>query len=211
VTRIGEPQNARSRRTRAALLDGARRLLEDEGSGALTMERVAAEAGVSRRSAYLHVASRGELLLALLEHTDATEGLAESLRPVAEAASVPARIDAWARHVASYHRRILPVVRAVDAARRADPDLQVVWDTAMQRWSGGCRAVAEEAEAAVRWPSRGTRAPQPTCCGRSWGSSCSRTSSSTAAGRSSCTPSGWRCWRAGRCCETAPPTDRPPR
>ena len=148
MTRIGEPQNARSRRTRAALLDGARRLLEDEGSGALTMERVAAEAGVSRRSAYLHVASRGELLLALLEHTDATEGLSESLRPVAEAASVPARIDAWARHVASYHRRILPVVRAVDAARRADPDLQVVWDTAMQRWSGGCRAVAEEAEAA---------------------------------------------------------------
>jgi AcrR family transcriptional regulator len=148
VARIGEPQNARSRRTRTALLDGARRLLEDEGSGALTMERVAAEAGVSRRSAYLHVASRGELLLALLEHTDATEGLAESLRPVAEAVSVPARIDAWARHVASYHRRILPVVRAVDAARRADPDLQVVWDTAMQRWAGGCHAVAEEAEAA---------------------------------------------------------------
>ena len=148
MARIGEPQNARSRRTRTALLDGARRLLEDEGSGALTMERVAAEAGVSRRSAYLHVASRGELLLALLEHTDATEGLAESLRPVAEAVSVPARIDAWARHVASYHRRILPVVRAVDAARRADPDLQVVWDTAMQRWSAGCHAVAEEAEAA---------------------------------------------------------------
>ena len=147
MPRIAEPQNARSRRTRTALLDGARRLLEEEGPGALTMERVAAEAGVSRRSAYLHVASRGELLLALLEHLDATEGLEESLRPVTEAASLPARLDAWARHVASYHRRVLPVVRAVDAARRTDPDVQAVWDTAMERWAAGCRAVAEEAEA----------------------------------------------------------------
>ena len=148
MTRIGQPQNARSRRTRTALLDGARRLLEEEGPGALTMDRVAAEAGVSRRSAYLHVASRGELLLALLDHVDDADGLAVSLRPIAEATSPGGKIDAWAGHVAGYHRRILPVVRAIDHARRVDPDVQAVWDAAMARWSGGCQELAEMFEAA---------------------------------------------------------------
>ncbi|HSO53579.1 MAG TPA: TetR family transcriptional regulator, partial [Actinomycetes bacterium] len=42
---IDRPQNARSRRTRAALLAAARSLLEEQGAEALTMAAVAERAG----------------------------------------------------------------------------------------------------------------------------------------------------------------------
>ena len=48
---ISDPANARSRRTKAALLDAARAVIEAEGFGALTMARVAGQAGVTRRAA----------------------------------------------------------------------------------------------------------------------------------------------------------------
>src|ERR671911_544403 len=79
------PSNARSRGTRAALLDATRALLEDEGSAALTMGAVAERAGVSRRAVYLHFASREQLLLALFHHVGQIEDLAGSLGPVYDA------------------------------------------------------------------------------------------------------------------------------
>ncbi len=49
MSQIHDPANARSRRTRAALLASARSLLEEEGFEALTMAAVAERAGVTRR------------------------------------------------------------------------------------------------------------------------------------------------------------------
>src|SRR6266508_6390719 len=65
---VEEPRNARSRRTRAALLDATRALLEEHGTEWLTMAAVAERAGVSRRAVYLHFASRAELLTELFGH-----------------------------------------------------------------------------------------------------------------------------------------------
>ena len=47
---IGEPQNARSRRTREALLEAARTLIEEDGFDVMTLEAVATRAGVSPRA-----------------------------------------------------------------------------------------------------------------------------------------------------------------
>src|SRR5204862_2950392 len=68
-------QNARSRRTRLALLASARTLVEQEGLSALTMASVAEHAGVTRRSVYLHFATRTELITALYEYVNETTGL----------------------------------------------------------------------------------------------------------------------------------------
>src|SRR5262249_7598513 len=54
---IPAPATARGRRTRTALLDAARAVIESKGFGALTMARVAEQAGVTRRAAYLHFPS----------------------------------------------------------------------------------------------------------------------------------------------------------
>jgi AcrR family transcriptional regulator len=82
---IEDPRNARSRRTRAALLAATRALLEEQGTEALTMAAVAERAGVSRRAVYLHFASRTELLTALFGYVSDQEGLAASLEQVWQA------------------------------------------------------------------------------------------------------------------------------
>jgi AcrR family transcriptional regulator len=119
---IADPANARSRRTRAALLDAARALIEADGFGALTMARVAAQAGVTRRAAYLHFPSRSDLVTALFDHLSGREGLADSLARVWAAPDARAALTEWAAHVARYHPRILAVDRAAAAAADTDPD-----------------------------------------------------------------------------------------
>jgi AcrR family transcriptional regulator len=147
VDRIDQPQNARSRRTRTALLDSALALARTEGAEAVTMERLAAEAGVSRRGAYLHFASRTDLFVALRAHVDEQFDLAASIRPMQEATGLGEMVDAWARHVATYHHQIMPLVRMIDLERRTDPDAQALHDESMEAWMAGCRAFAGAAAA----------------------------------------------------------------
>ena len=52
---------------RERFLDVTARLVESEGTSAVTMERVAAAAGLSKPVAYKHFSDRGDLLRALLE------------------------------------------------------------------------------------------------------------------------------------------------
>ena len=119
---ISDPANARSRRTRTALLDAARAVIETNGFGGLTMARVAEQAGVTRRAAYLHFPSRTDLVTALFDHVAAREGLADSLARVWSAPDARAALSEWAAHVARYHPRILAVDRASVAAADTDPD-----------------------------------------------------------------------------------------
>jgi AcrR family transcriptional regulator len=124
---IEDPRNARSRRTRAALLDATRSLLEERGAASLTMATVAERAGVSRRAVYLHFTSRAELLTALFHHVSEQEELAASLGPVWEAPDAAAALDEWACHLARFHPRILAVARAIQRVRRVDPDAEGHW------------------------------------------------------------------------------------
>lgn len=122
VDAIDDPSNARSRRTRAALLDATREILEQRGFESLTMAAVAATAGVSRRAVYLHFASRAALVDALFRHIAEHEGLDDSTRRVWAAPDGAAALDEWARHLARYHGRLLAVSRAVERVRREDAD-----------------------------------------------------------------------------------------
>jgi AcrR family transcriptional regulator len=122
MPRIEAPANARSRRTRAAVLSTARRLLEEEGFDALTMSEVAERAGVTRRAVYLHFPSRAELVRALFDHVADAEGLERSLARVWDAPDAAQALDEWAAHVARYHPRLLAVDRAVAREGDRDPD-----------------------------------------------------------------------------------------
>jgi AcrR family transcriptional regulator len=119
---IDKPGTARSRRTRAALLDAARELIESGGFGALTMAAVAERAGITRRGVYLHFASRTEIVGALFDHVREAEGLGASLQPVWDAPDARTALDEWAAHLARYNLRILAVDRATTAAAGVDPD-----------------------------------------------------------------------------------------
>lgn len=119
---IVEPQNARSQRTRTAILAAMREVLEEEGFEALTMAAVAERAGVSRRAVYLHFSSRTELVTALFDYVREVDGLEESQRPVWEAPDAVTALDEWARHLARYHPGVLAVDRAAQRVRDNDPD-----------------------------------------------------------------------------------------
>jgi AcrR family transcriptional regulator len=139
---IPAPANARSRRTRAALLDAARAVIESDGFAALTMARVAERAGVTRRAAYLHFPSRTDLVTALFDHLAGREGLAGSLARVWSAPDARAALTEWAAHVARYHPRILAVDRAAAAAAGTDPDAAAHRAQVTTDQLAACRRVA---------------------------------------------------------------------
>jgi AcrR family transcriptional regulator len=155
VNRIAEPQNERSRRTRAAVLNATWQLLEEAGGPAVTMSEVARRAGVSRRALYLHFSSRSDLIGALHGYVDEVLDLESSLGPVREAPGAVAALDELAAHLARYHPQILAINRAVVHGRRADADLADLFDKGVQAWLSGCvalaRALADEGRLAEPW------------------------------------------------------------
>lgn len=117
---IEEPSNARSRRTRRALLDAAREILEGEGYHALTMASLAEHAGVTRAGVYLHFDSVPAVMAELFDHLAETEGLDESLARVWEAPDSLTALDLWAAHLADYHPRLMAVDLALQQAQATD-------------------------------------------------------------------------------------------
>jgi AcrR family transcriptional regulator len=155
VDRIEEPRTARSRRTRAAILDATWTLIEEQGAEDLSMEEVAERAGVSRRAIYLHFPTRAELLVSLMAHMDRELDIEASLRPVLQAPDGLIALKEFTNHLASYHPRILAVVQAVDRARRSDEAARALWDRAMEAWHRACRTlverIAEEGRLSPGW------------------------------------------------------------
>jgi AcrR family transcriptional regulator len=143
---IKEPTNARSRRTRTALLSSAREILETRGFEALTMTAVAEQAGVTRRAAYLHFATRAELIGALFDFVADTEGLEESLRRVWEAPDAVSALDEWAAHLARYHVRLLAVDRAVERVRHVDADAAAHRKRVVAEKLSNCRRLVSRLE-----------------------------------------------------------------
>jgi AcrR family transcriptional regulator len=143
VTTIDTPVNARSRRTRATLLSATRAILEEDGFEGLTMAAVADRAGVTRRAVYLHFGSRAELVEGLFDHVAAEEGLQESVGRVWDAPDAAAALDEWARHLARYHTRVLPVDRAVERVRRDDDDAARHRERVVRAKLANCRRLAE--------------------------------------------------------------------
>lgn len=140
---ISEPQNARSRRSRAGLLDATRELITEGGFDALTMAAVAERAGVSRRAVYLHFKTRAELVTALFGRLGETEGIRASLQRVWDRPDAVSALAEWGRHLARTHPQMLPVMLAAERARHADPDAAALWRAGQQRWLAGARRLAD--------------------------------------------------------------------
>ncbi len=151
---IGQPQNARSRRSRAALLDATRELITEGGFDALTMAAIAERAGVSRRSVYLHFTTRAELVTALFGRLNETEEIGASLQRVWASPDAVTALAEWGRHLARIHPRILPVMQAAERARHVDPDAADLWRAGQRRWLTGARRLAD-------WLAREDRLAEP--------------------------------------------------
>lgn len=116
---ISRPQRKDATENRTALLDAARVLLNRDPSASL--EAIAAEAGLSRRSVYSHFANRDDLLLELVTMgatrvAAALEGVSHA-DPVVQLALIGARL--W-REVQSVRAMAVVAVRGPLAARTAE-------------------------------------------------------------------------------------------
>lgn len=141
-------------RTRNRILEAARELLEDHGLP-ITMAQVAEEAGVSRQALYNHVGDRSGLMVQLVAHLDEVLGLAELARPITEAATGRAALEAMVAVHATYHERIIGFTRQAEALRHGDPAIDAAWQ---DRMSGRRRAhhaivrrIADEGDLAEGW------------------------------------------------------------
>lgn len=121
----------KTERTRKAILESARRLIEQAGPDQWTMEQVADEADVTRMTVYRYFPSRTELLVATVRHVDDVEGAAQRFEDVHQASSGIDALEAWARAWANYIPRIAPVAKALLAARGNDQDAAKAWEDRM--------------------------------------------------------------------------------
>ena len=141
--------------TRTAILDAARRLFETRRSPDLDLEEIAREAGVSRQAIYLHFGNRAGLLLAVGEHVDETERLAEAAREVHSAETGVEEVEAFVRLQADYTPRIAAIAKVFDEGRRRDPALAAGWDDRMRRRHAACTRIIkrlhEEGSLAPGW------------------------------------------------------------
>lgn len=131
-TRAGNAMN----RTRAALLDGARRAVEQSGTK-ITMAQVAASAGVAKATLYNHFRTRDAVLAALVED--------EVTRLVAEARGIPFP-EALPQIARSLSRN--PLVRALAEREPATLSRLARVDTRARGWKLAEQALAAELERA---------------------------------------------------------------
>lgn len=127
---------ASSEKTRRAILDAARALLEEQGPQRWTMEDVAQRARVTRMTVYRHFSSRSQLLIATVRQVDEDEGSAARFTVVAHCTSGLEALEHWVDAWADYLPRIHPVARALLAARATDADADAAWTdraTALRR------------------------------------------------------------------------------
>jgi len=119
----------------------ARRLLEERGYHGVGLEALAAEAGMSRQSIYVHFHSKARLLLELVDYVDESEGVPTLTNRIETAASGEKALDLFIDLVARVAPRIFRVVAALDAARGEDPIAATAWRDRADRRRRRCRNI----------------------------------------------------------------------
>lgn len=125
-------------RTRAALLDGARRAVEVSGTR-ITMAQVAAAAGVAKATLYNHFRTRDAVLAALVEDE------VRRLTLDSAAVALPERLVAVATHLAAH-----PVLRQLAADEPATLAAMARLDPAAGGWRVAREAVTDALNAEGR-------------------------------------------------------------
>ena len=129
---------SRSERTRAAVLDAAWARLEAGDAGHL--EDVAADAGVSRQTVYLHFESRAGLVLALVEHIDRRLGLYAEIERVMAIQDPVEQLTAVLDLTAVFEPQVHGMAMTLHHEAAADPAIAAAYEDRMRHRRGGLHA-----------------------------------------------------------------------
>jgi AcrR family transcriptional regulator len=140
--------------TRARILDATWDLVARRGART-TLADVAAHASVSRQAVYLHFGDRAGLLVALVDHMDATLNLGASLDRVLAAPDGATLLEGAMRLNTEFWAQVRPVAQVLEAAQHDDAALGAAWRDRMQFRQRTFRtmieALADRGELAEDW------------------------------------------------------------
>jgi AcrR family transcriptional regulator len=125
---IREPQQDRSARTRAQLLDATERVIENEGIEALTIARVARAAGCSVGSLYHHFQDKQTIIYAVLERMAHETALTaeQGLEPHRwEGVSLKGVLEGYLRYSLKWYRRRPGLIHAQRILALKDPNIEL--------------------------------------------------------------------------------------
>jgi AcrR family transcriptional regulator len=128
--------------TATRILDVAWDLVAERGAADLTLADVAAAAGVSRQTVYLHFRNRAGLFVAMARRYDEAHGFPERIAATCALPPVE-RLEGHVRTWLAYVEEILPVARALEAATATGGDGAAAWQDRMELWWQCLRAAVE--------------------------------------------------------------------
>lgn len=132
-------RRAAAQRTRRAILDSATRLFLERGYVATTLAEVAAAAGVALDTIYATVGRKPTLFRLLIEAaiSGAEEPIPAEERDYVAAiraeALAPRKLEPYADAMRVIHARLAPLLRVLQAAASAEPELTAVWSEIARR------------------------------------------------------------------------------
>lgn len=136
--------------TRQDILAATRALLIEDGYAKLRMQAVADRAGVALDTIYATIGKKPELIRLLVETaiSNADDAVPAEQRDyvqrVRAAASARDKLAIYADAVADIHVRLAPLVRAVEAAAPAHPEVAEVWRAIADRRARNMRKLAAD-------------------------------------------------------------------
>jgi AcrR family transcriptional regulator len=142
-----ELRAAQARQTRQTIVSAAGRLFARDGFGATTIDAIAADAGVSRKTVFTAVGGKIELLKLALDWAIAGDDEPVSVAdrsPMSELMQQKdpaALLGGWARMLAEIDDRVAPLVRAMEIAADLDSGARSVYETALSQRLQGARDV----------------------------------------------------------------------
>ena len=134
-------------RTRLVILQAAWDRLNKPNDPA-RLEDIAADAGVTRQSVYLHFGSRGGLLLALVAHVDETLGLGEQIAAIRACTDPVEALELSLKTTASFEPKIHGVAIALTRLAATDADAAAALEDRMKLRRGGMTEVLRQIDEA---------------------------------------------------------------
>jgi AcrR family transcriptional regulator len=122
---------------RTRVVETAWKMINEQGDASITLVEVAKQAGVSRQTVYVNFGSRSGLLLAMVEHSDATSPELVRLKTRLPNATLEQALAHIVRSWFAYVPVVFKVARALDAASDADIDAHATLESRWQRLRAG--------------------------------------------------------------------------
>jgi AcrR family transcriptional regulator len=133
--------------TRKAIVTAASRLFTSRGYGSTTVDAVAAEAGVSRKTVFTAVGGKLDLLKTALDWAVAGDdqplALADrqAVTELLELTDPESLLAGWVRVLVDIDDRVGPLLRALEVAAAIDDEAQVIADESQQQRLAGARII----------------------------------------------------------------------